>query len=88
MKGSMELKNELFKIDGKGYKAYKALVGRYDFKNVSHHAGRGASPAGGQARRGQNHAGGGLLQGTAAGLPPDAVYPGRDAHRRHRLYRI
>lgn len=32
MKGSMELKNELFKIDGKGYKAYKALEGRYDFK--------------------------------------------------------
>lgn len=31
MKGSMELKNELFKIDGKGYKAYKALEGRYDF---------------------------------------------------------
>ena len=32
MKGSMELKNELFKIDGKGYKAYTALEGRYDFK--------------------------------------------------------
>ena len=32
MKESMELKNELFKIDGKGYKAYKALEGRYDFK--------------------------------------------------------
>ena len=32
MKGSMELKNELFKINGKGYKAYKALEGRYDFK--------------------------------------------------------
>ena len=32
MKGSMELKNELFKIDGKGSKAYKALEGRYDFK--------------------------------------------------------
>ena len=32
MKGSMELKNELFKIDGKGYKAYKALEGRYDVK--------------------------------------------------------
>ena len=32
MKGSMELKNELFKIDGKGYKAYKVLEGKYDFK--------------------------------------------------------
>ena len=32
MKSSVELKNELFKIDGKGYKAYKALEGRYDFK--------------------------------------------------------
>ena len=32
MKGSMELKNELYKIDGKGYKAYKALEGRYYFK--------------------------------------------------------
>ena len=32
MKSSVELKNELFKIDGKGYKAYKALEGKYDFK--------------------------------------------------------
>ena len=32
MKSSVELKNELFKIDGKGYKAYKVLEGKYDFK--------------------------------------------------------
>lgn len=32
MKSSVELKNELFKIDGKGYKAYKILEGKYDFK--------------------------------------------------------
>ena len=32
MKSSVELKNELFKIDGKGYKTYKVLEGKYDFK--------------------------------------------------------
>ncbi|MBC5640378.1 MULTISPECIES: ABC-ATPase domain-containing protein [Clostridia] len=32
MKSSVELKNELFKIDSKGYKAYKVLEGKYDFK--------------------------------------------------------
>ena len=32
MKSSVELKNELFKIDCKGYKAYKVLEGKYDFK--------------------------------------------------------
>ena len=32
MKSSVELNNELFKIDGKGYKAYKVLEGKYDFK--------------------------------------------------------
>ena len=32
MKSSVELKNELFKIDGKGYKAYKVLEGKYDIK--------------------------------------------------------
>lgn len=32
MKSSVELKNELFKIDGKGYKAYRVLEGKYDFK--------------------------------------------------------
>lgn len=32
MKSSVELKNELFKIDGKGYKSYKVLEGKYDFK--------------------------------------------------------
>ena len=32
MKSSVELKNELFKIDGKVYKAYKVLEGKYDFK--------------------------------------------------------
>ena len=32
MKSSVELKNELFKIDGKGNKAYKVLEGKYDFK--------------------------------------------------------
>ena len=32
MKSSVELKNELFKIDGKGYKVYKVLEGKYDFK--------------------------------------------------------
>lgn len=32
MKSSVELKNELFKSDGKGYKAYKVLEGKYDFK--------------------------------------------------------
>ncbi|MCQ2969437.1 MAG: ABC-ATPase domain-containing protein [Clostridium sp.] len=35
MKGSMELKNELFKIDGKGYKAYKGLEGKYDFNKYA-----------------------------------------------------
>ena len=34
MKSSVELKNELFKIDGKGYKAYKVLEGKYDFKKL------------------------------------------------------
>lgn len=33
MKGSIELRNELFSIDGKGYKAYKTLEGSYDFKS-------------------------------------------------------
>lgn len=33
MKDSIMLKNELFKIDGRGYKAYKTLEGEYDFKN-------------------------------------------------------
>ena len=33
MKNSIILKNELQRIDGKGYKAYKDLQGQYDFKN-------------------------------------------------------
>lgn len=33
MKDSMILKNELQKIDGRGYKAYKDLQGQYDFNN-------------------------------------------------------
>ena len=37
MKGSMELKNELFKIDGKGYKAYKALEGSFTIKSKDYH---------------------------------------------------
>lgn len=32
MKNSVVLKNELQRIDGKGYKAYKDLQGQYDFK--------------------------------------------------------
>ena len=33
MKNSIILKNELQRIDGKGYKAYKDLQGQYDFKD-------------------------------------------------------
>ena len=33
MKNSMILKNELQRIDGRGYKAYKDLQGQYDFNN-------------------------------------------------------
>ena len=33
MKNQNDLKRELTKIDGKGYKAYKDLEGQYDFKD-------------------------------------------------------
>ena len=33
MKNSINLKNELQRIDGKGYKSYKDLQGQYDFND-------------------------------------------------------
>ena len=33
MKNQNDLKRELIRIDGKGYKAYKDLEGQYDFKD-------------------------------------------------------
>ena len=33
MKNSNDLRNELARIDGRGYKAYKDIEGQYDFGN-------------------------------------------------------
>lgn len=37
---------------------------------------------------GKNHPGPGLFQGDGVGLSPDAVHPGRHAHRCDRFFRI